>query len=220
MRLPHGYTNETELTAAGDVRKCYVGKDAKARQRVEAACLTALTTVLPVPAVVAVEGDATLMQLRPGEHGQDLLEQGHGEAVLLLAGQLLRRLGAVSPALVMGLGGQGEHVVHGDFGPQNMLFDLGRESVTAVLDWEYAHRGDPIEDLAWCEWIVRMHHPDQVSLLRSLFAGYGERPPWAARRQIMIEKCELFEERSRAEGPENARALWAERTQLVRTWHA
>lgn len=105
MRLPHGYTNETELTAAGDVRKCYVGKDAKTRQRVEAACLTALTTVLPVPAVVAVEGDATLMQLRLGRHGQDLLDQGHGEAVLRLAGQLLRRLGAVSPALVVGLSG-------------------------------------------------------------------------------------------------------------------
>jgi hypothetical protein len=23
-----------------------------------------------------------------------------------------------------------------------------------VLDWEWAHRGEPVEDLAWCEWIV------------------------------------------------------------------
>jgi aminoglycoside phosphotransferase (APT) family kinase protein len=31
-----------------------------------------------------------------------------------------------------------------------------------VVDWEFAHLGDPVEDLAWCEWIVRMHHPEHV----------------------------------------------------------
>jgi hypothetical protein len=36
-----------------------------------------------------------------------------------------------------------------------MLFDLANAPrVTAVLDWEFAHLGQPVEDLAWAEWIV------------------------------------------------------------------
>lgn len=38
-------------------------------------------------------------------------------------------------------------LVHGDAGPGNFLFSDGR--VTALLDWELAHFGDPVEDLAW-----------------------------------------------------------------------
>ncbi|MET0986076.1 MAG: phosphotransferase family protein [Steroidobacteraceae bacterium] len=43
-------------------------------------------------------------------------------------------------------------LVHGDAGPHNMLMDGGK--VTAVLDWELAHAGDPCEDLTYCRmWI-------------------------------------------------------------------
>lgn len=38
-------------------------------------------------------------------------------------------------------------VVHGDFRMGNFL--VGANGVTAVLDWELAHRGDPVEDLGW-----------------------------------------------------------------------
>ena len=38
-------------------------------------------------------------------------------------------------------------VVHGDVGPANFLHD--GERVTAVLDWEQAHYGDPMEDFGW-----------------------------------------------------------------------
>jgi aminoglycoside phosphotransferase (APT) family kinase protein len=38
-------------------------------------------------------------------------------------------------------------LVHGDAGPGNFLFDDGH--LTALLDWELAHLGDPMEDLAW-----------------------------------------------------------------------
>lgn len=37
-------------------------------------------------------------------------------------------------------------LVHGDAGPGNFLFEDGR--VTAVVDWELVHFGDPVEDLA------------------------------------------------------------------------
>jgi aminoglycoside phosphotransferase (APT) family kinase protein len=38
-------------------------------------------------------------------------------------------------------------VVHGDFRPGNFLYVGG--DITALLDWELAHLGDPVEDLAW-----------------------------------------------------------------------
>jgi aminoglycoside phosphotransferase (APT) family kinase protein len=38
-------------------------------------------------------------------------------------------------------------VVHGDFRNGNLL--VGPEGLVAVLDWELAHVGDPLEDLAW-----------------------------------------------------------------------
>lgn len=38
-------------------------------------------------------------------------------------------------------------LVHGDFKPGNALIHEDRFS--AVLDWETAHRGDPLEDLGW-----------------------------------------------------------------------
>ena len=40
-------------------------------------------------------------------------------------------------------------VVHGDYRSGNLLHD-GRGRILAVLDWEMAHLGDPLEDLAWC----------------------------------------------------------------------
>lgn len=38
-------------------------------------------------------------------------------------------------------------VVHGDFRNGNLL--IGEDGVRAVLDWELAHAGDPMEDLGW-----------------------------------------------------------------------
>ncbi|SCW33733.1 Predicted kinase, aminoglycoside phosphotransferase (APT) family [Sphingobium faniae] len=38
-------------------------------------------------------------------------------------------------------------VVHGDFKPGNAL--IHRDRISAMLDWETAHLGDPLEDLGW-----------------------------------------------------------------------
>jgi aminoglycoside phosphotransferase (APT) family kinase protein len=42
--------------------------------------------------------------------------------------------------------------VHGDPRPANMLIDGGR--VTALLDWEFVHAGDPAEDLQYAKGFV------------------------------------------------------------------
>jgi len=43
-------------------------------------------------------------------------------------------------------------LVHGDFKQDNFLFE--NEKITAFLDWEMSHLGDPMEDLGWAcmEW--------------------------------------------------------------------
>jgi aminoglycoside phosphotransferase (APT) family kinase protein len=51
-------------------------------------------------------------------------------------------------------------LVHGDFRLGNFLYE--GEEVTALLDWEMAHLGDPVEDLAWAYrdlWTPEMHVP-------------------------------------------------------------
>ena len=40
------------------------------------------------------------------------------------------------------------HVVHGDYRTGNFLYDKEGD-VRGILDWEMAHLGDPLEDLAW-----------------------------------------------------------------------
>lgn len=42
---------------------------------------------------------------------------------------------------------QGRSVVHGDYRIGNVI--VGREGLRAVIDWELAHAGDPMEDLGW-----------------------------------------------------------------------
>jgi aminoglycoside phosphotransferase (APT) family kinase protein len=38
-------------------------------------------------------------------------------------------------------------LLHGDFRPANVLVDAGR--ISALLDWEFARLGDPLDDLGW-----------------------------------------------------------------------
>ncbi len=82
----------------------------------------------------------------PGLSGGDQLEQLR---------TLLDRLGQPHPAFELGLrwlasqrpARSGECVVHGDFRNGNLI--VGPEGLRSVLDWELAHRGDPLEDLGW-----------------------------------------------------------------------
>ncbi|HEX6235649.1 MAG TPA: phosphotransferase [Acidimicrobiales bacterium] len=59
-----------------------------------------------------------------------------------------------------------DHVVHGDFRNGNLI--VGSEGLRAVLDWELAHLGDPLEDLGWlCVRSWRFGAPGRVG-------GFGE----------------------------------------------
>jgi len=54
-------------------------------------------------------------------------------------------------------------VVHGDYRSGNFLHD-GKGKVIAILDWEMAHLGDPLEDLGWAiDPLWRHNETDRVS---------------------------------------------------------
>lgn len=69
--------------------------------------------------------------------------------------ELLDGFGQPSPAFELGLRWLEEHrpdpvearVVHGDLRLGNLI--VGEGGLRAVIDWELAHLGDPVEDLAW-----------------------------------------------------------------------
>ena len=64
-------------------------------------------------------------------------------------------IGEPHPAFELGLRWLDQHhppartagIVHGDFRNGNLV--VGPEGLRAVLDWELAHLGDPLEDLGW-----------------------------------------------------------------------
>lgn len=63
-------------------------------------------------------------------------------------------------------------IVQGDTGPGNFLFEGGR--VTAVLDWELAHPGDPQEDLGWLSMRAAQEPlPDFPARLEEYAASVG-----------------------------------------------
>lgn len=63
-------------------------------------------------------------------------------------------------------------LVHGDAGPGNFLFENGH--LTALLDWELAHPGDPMEDLAWFSMRAVMEPvPDFAASIRDYERASG-----------------------------------------------
>jgi aminoglycoside phosphotransferase (APT) family kinase protein len=72
--------------------------------------------------------------------------------------------------------GTGAAVVHGDFRNGNLI--VGPDGLRAVLDWELAHVGDPMEDLGWLcvkAWRFGVDHPvGGFGEREDLFAAYEE----------------------------------------------
>jgi aminoglycoside phosphotransferase (APT) family kinase protein len=111
----------------------------------------------------------------PGLVGGDPLEHLRG---------LLDRLGQPHPAFELGLRWlaedrpprSGSTVVHGDFRLGNLV--VGPAGIRAVLDWELAHLGDPLEDLGWlCVKAWRFGAPAVVGgfgTVEELVAGYRD----------------------------------------------
>ncbi|MFG1965521.1 phosphotransferase family protein [Nonomuraea sp. NPDC049028] len=117
----------------------------------------------PDPATAAVPTGLTGVPVtdHPLRQWRDVLDQiGEPHPVFELA---FRRLAATRPAAAR------RTVVHGDFRNGNLI--VGSEGIRAVLDWELAHAGDPVEDLGWlCVKAWRFGSPLPVGG----FGGYDD----------------------------------------------
>jgi len=222
--LRHSYTNHT-LGDGATVVKYYQGPDAQARSQHEHAALRALQGRVPVPQLLDSGDRCLTMTFMSGTHGQELLEAGHGRGVLRACGTMLRQIHQLDPGefatAIPGAAAEAQVLIHGDYGPQNVLLDPATLQISAVLDWEWAHPGYPVEDLAWCEWILRMHHPRHVGLLSVFFDAYGgEIPPWPDRQAFMIGRCQSLLELCRHQEPKGpGERQWAHRLTVTGEWH-
>jgi aminoglycoside phosphotransferase (APT) family kinase protein len=113
---------------------------ATARPLLVAQCAVAAAAIHAVP--------SSALPRLPLQDATALIDQYRG---------VIDTLGEPHPAFELGLRWLTEHaaelpettpaLVHGDF--RNGNFIVGPEGLRAVLDWELAHLGDPIEDLGW-----------------------------------------------------------------------
>ena len=223
--LRHSYTNRT-LGDGATVVKCYQGPDALARLERERGMLDALQgQVLPVPHVLGAEHGCLTMTFMNGVQGQELIGTGGADRVLRACGAMLQRIHQLdTPQIAAALGrpAHGGHVlVHGDYGPQNVLLNQATMEISAILDWEWAHPGAPVEDLAWCEWIIRMHHPGEAGLLGAFFDAYGGAiPSWPDRHAFMLDRCRALRDLCHRQEPGGAaETQWRHRAAVTGAWH-
>lgn len=212
--MKHGYTNQTTLSGSS-VTKSYAGPDAVDRQSTEAHVLRTLAGRIPVPLVLTSEPGTLTTSYVEGTHGQDLLDTSPA-LVLAACGRVLSRLHAVPVGEVFP--GASGVVVHGDFGPNNVLLSSGE--VVALLDWEWCRPGAAISDLAWCEWIVRTHHASCVPALDAFYSTYEHRPSLRDVKAAAAERCrELIAFVDRWDNTGKAGRLWRDRLAAVEAWN-
>jgi aminoglycoside phosphotransferase (APT) family kinase protein len=140
--------------------------DARAGLAAELGRVLARIHAIPLAELPRLEGGDPLRQLRATHNAFD--EPRPALEVVL------RWLAEHRPALrVPGL-------VHGDFRNGNLM--VGPDGLRAVLDWELAHLGDPIEDLGWlCVKAWRFGAPAPVGGFGDrdqLLDGYAEVAGW------------------------------------------
>lgn len=79
-------------------------------------------------------------------------------------------------------------IVHGDWRSGNFLHD-GEGRLLAILDWEMAHLGDPLEDLAWA--IDPMWGHDDPTRVAGLLPGDEALAIWSAASGIAVDRQAL-----------------------------
>ncbi len=77
-------------------------------------------------------------------------------------------------------------VVHGDFRSGNYLYD--ERGIIAMLDWEMAHLGDPMEDLGWASMMFWGRGELAAGLMEreAFYRLYEEKTGWRIDRQRLL----------------------------------
>jgi tRNA A-37 threonylcarbamoyl transferase component Bud32 len=214
--LPHAYTND--VTVLGDfVTKSYRGPEAIRRQQREELAIRSVADRLPVATVVDSRPGVLVLGMVPGRHGQDRIDSGEADAVMFGLGRVLRDVQAIRPLFYGEFHGAGV-LVHHDFGPNNVLFAEHDDSIVLIADWEWSTVGSPITDLAWAEFIIRMHHSEHQECLHALFDGYGTRPAWNERQAAMAHRATTLETWVRSHKGAEAASTWDRRRRCIEQW--
>lgn len=209
----HG-RNRVTRAPDGTVVKHHGGPGGAARAATAAVALRgAADHDLPTPRVRGVDGaELTMSDVDGTTTGATLLGRVPAE-VLGAIGGFARRLHELPPpagllAAPEASPAPGAAWVHGDLCPVNVLFDHD-DALVAVVDWEDSHVGDPLVDLAWTEWLVRVWHDRVAPHLGGLYDAYGAPAPGPEARRRAMAAC-LVQQGAR-EADAAARAAWDRR---------
>ncbi|MEZ5749181.1 MAG: phosphotransferase family protein [Caenibius sp.] len=103
-------------------------------------------------------------------------------------------------------GGSKPVFTHGDAGPGNFMYDGGE--LTALIDWEFAHLGDPMDDIAWFSMRCVMEPvPDFFDALRCYEAAVGapiDRQSLLYHRVLVSTRVVVIRHRAFASEPAHA----------------
>lgn len=181
--------NHTRRDSA-TVLKSFVGAFAQRRFECELAALEYFKGKLPVPELVSKEADKLTLQTKfiPGIHAADVKGDDAMLDVQYACGQYLKTIHSSSVSGLSGrIIGTGSVVLHGDFSVRNILVSEADHKIVAILDWEKMRLGEPLRDLSWYEWILRLSCQVERRHLKSFYAGYGmDFPSWEVRRQGIL----------------------------------
>lgn len=202
-----GHVSQTEWHGRSVVEKRFTDP---VRQSAEVIALRALSDRdLPVPELVEVRTGSILMTLMSGERldssSADLrLQRLHASGRLLRrlheqrppvglppapddAGIIARYQDAGGPPLPLVVPPTSSSVFcHGDWTDGNLLA-VGT-AITAIIDWEAAHAGDPLRELSRAAWGASLK---DVRSIDSLVSGYGADPA-AVQAWFPIHAAELW----------------------------
>lgn len=162
--LPEGFV--TRFTPGETLGKRIVGDAAlaDARRRLPQQCAEQLARIHALD-----PRDFDFLAVRTARDQLDelaSLHRGYGEPLPVFEAALAR-LRESLPAE------PSPRLVHGDFRTGNLLVD--HDGLAGILDWELAHRGDPLEDLAWI--CLRSWRFGKVAMP---VGGFGERAAFYA----------------------------------------
>ena len=156
-----------------------------------AECLAVVHTVRPEEVGVTLRSpqeseDALLFELHYQMAEYDRVKQSPHPVVEWALRWITRRLADLTPRT------RPLHVVHGDFRIGNMMYD--DKGLTASIDWEGVHIGEPEDDLAWfCTRVWRFNRKDLpaggIATREAWFAAYEK----AAGYTVDRERLRLWE---------------------------
>ena len=161
------------------------------------------------PRLIGVDGGVERLRYIEGQGGTAGWDGVRPDSGLAAAARLLRRyhdaVRSFSPPVdvewssgAKGPPRPGEVVLHGDPGPWNMIWVDGRP--TALIDWDHANPGQPVDDLAYLavyaaplcpdreavEWMGHSAAPDRRHRLEVLAEAYGAVPDGLIARAIAV----------------------------------